>query len=110
MLSEKQISYYKQKTIRYLEGANIILTDEEKKRIEIVDFGLGKIESIGLQIFTYINTNRYCAKDIVMFPNQICPEHKHPTRSNGQPGKEETFRCREGKVYLYVEGENTISP
>jgi hypothetical protein len=28
----------------------------------------------------------------------------------GTPGKEETFRCRRGVVYLYVEGEPTAHP
>jgi D-lyxose ketol-isomerase len=36
------------------------------------------------------------------------PEHKHPT-VKGIPGKEETFRCRWGTVYLYVEGERMNS-
>jgi D-lyxose ketol-isomerase len=41
---------------------------------------------------------------MVLLPYQSCPEHMHvPT--NGSDGKEETFRCRYGKVYLYVEGE-----
>ncbi len=29
--------------------------------------------------------------------------------TNGQEGKEETFRCRYGSVYLYVEGEGDAS-
>jgi D-lyxose ketol-isomerase len=44
-----------------------------------------------------------------MFPDQTCPEHIHPTR-NGVSGKEETFRCRWGKVYLYVSGEKNCKP
>jgi len=28
----------------------------------------------------------------------------------GEPGKEETFRCRWGEVYLYVPGEATSNP
>jgi D-lyxose ketol-isomerase len=44
-----------------------------------------------------------------MFPNQTCPEHRHPPVEN-DPGKEETFRCRAGVVYLYVEGSETVSP
>ena len=41
---------------------------------------------------------------MVLLPGQTCAEHWHvPT--DGRPGKEETFRCRYGKVYLYVEGE-----
>ena len=86
------------------ESAGIILNDDEKERIEVADFGLDRVSEIGLQILTYINTERVCAKEMVLLPYQTCPEHMHvPT--NGSDGKEETFRCRYGKVYLYVEGE-----
>ena len=62
------------------------------------------VNSLGLQLITYINTERVCAKEMVLLPGQTCPEHKHvPT--NNLAGKEETFRCRYGEVYLYVEGE-----
>lgn len=96
----------KQKTVEYLEKAGIILTDEEKEKIEIADMGLGDLMTEGLQLFTYVNTSRYCAKELVLFPRQTCPEHRHPPVM-GEPGKEETFRCRWGTVYLYVEGEET---
>lgn len=43
-----------------------------------------------------------------MFPHQSCPEHWHPTK-NGVPGKEETFRCRWGTVYLYIPGERAAN-
>lgn len=43
---------------------------------------------------------------MVLFPHQTCPEHKQ-VETDGQPGKEETFRVRFGKVYLYVEGEGS---
>ena len=94
------------KTLSVLFDAGIVLTEEEQQQIEIVDFGLGELDKIGLQIFTYINTDRVCAKELILFPNQTCPEHKHPTINNTL-GKEETFRVRKGKVYLYVEGNPT---
>jgi D-lyxose ketol-isomerase len=37
------------------------------------------------------------------------PGAPHPP-FDGTPGKEETFRCRRGLVYLYVEGEPTAQP
>lgn len=86
------------------ERAGIVLNEEEKGRIEVVDFGLDQVEELGLQILTYINTERVCAKEMVLLPYQTCAEHKH-TPTAGMPGKEETFRCRYGKVYLYVAGE-----
>ncbi|MBQ9760348.1 MAG: D-lyxose/D-mannose family sugar isomerase [Clostridia bacterium] len=92
------------KALEFYEKAGIVLSDAEKKNIEVVDFEIGIVEKVGLQLLTYINTERVCAKEMVLLPHQTCPEHKHvPT--NGQAGKEETFRCRYGKVYLYVTGE-----
>ena len=97
---EKQVRL----SLEMYEKAGIILNDEEKGRIEVVDFGLDMVEDFGLQILTYVNTERVCAKEMVLLPYQTCAEHKHvPTA--GKEGKEETFRCRYGKVYLYVEGE-----
>lgn len=92
------------KALEYYEKAGIVLTEAEKQNIEIADFGLGDLEKIGLELVVYINTPRVCAKEMVLFPHQTCPEHKH-VPSNGTAGKEETFRCRYGDVYLYVEGE-----
>lgn len=102
----KSSEYLKQKeeTLAYFKKAGIVLTDAEKANVEVADFGLGKVREVGLQLVTYINTVRVCAKEMVLLPHQTCPEHKH-VETNGQQGKEETFRCRYGKVYLYVSGE-----
>jgi D-lyxose ketol-isomerase len=81
-----------------------VLTDKERENLEVADFGLSDLDNFGLQIVTYINTDYYCAKEMVLIPNQTCPEHRHP-EVNNQRGKQETFRCRWGEVYLYVEGE-----
>lgn len=87
-------------------NAGIVLTAEEQMEMEIVDFGLGELERTGLELVVYVNTDRYCAKELALFPRQTCPEHRHP-QVEGVPGKMETFRCRWGKVLLYVEGEAT---
>ncbi|MBN1891662.1 MAG: D-lyxose/D-mannose family sugar isomerase [Clostridiales bacterium] len=91
------------------DRASIVITDEEKMNLEIAEYGLDRWESIGLQIIVYVNTERCCAKEMVLFEHQTCPEHRHPPMP-GSPGKEETFRCRFGEVYLYVEGEATRAP
>ena len=92
------------KALEMYEKAGIVLSEKEKNSVEVVDWGLEQLEVLGLQIITYINTERVCAKEMVLLPGQTCAEHKHvPT--NGQEGKEETFRCRYGKCYLYVTGE-----
>ncbi|WP_174887629.1 D-lyxose/D-mannose family sugar isomerase [Cohnella herbarum] len=92
------------RTAELFAKAGIVLTAEESDRIEVACFGLGQLETQGLELITYVNTDRYCAKDLVLFPRQTCPEHIHPP-VNGEPGKMETFRCRWGSVMLYVEGE-----
>jgi D-lyxose ketol-isomerase len=71
--------------------------------------GLGELETTGLELVVYINTERVCAKELVLFPGQTCPEHRHPPIGD-DPGKEETFRCRWGLVYLYVEGPPVAQP
>ena len=92
-----------------LADAGIVLTPAEQEQIEVADFGLGRLDEIGLQLVVYVNTERVCAKELVLFPGQTCPEHRHPP-FEGTPGKEETFRCRSGLVYLYVEGDPTSQP
>lgn len=92
------------RALEYYEKAGIVLTDAEKNNIEVADFGLGDLENVGLQMIVYVNTDRVCAKEMVLTPYQTCPEHWH-IPSYGKDGKEETFRCRYGEVYLYVEGE-----
>jgi D-lyxose ketol-isomerase len=90
-----------------LAQAGIVLTSHERENIEIADFGLGRLHEIGLQIVVYVNTDRVCAKELVLFPHQRCPEHRHPP-FEGEPGKEETFRVRRGVVHLQVEGAGDI--
>jgi D-lyxose ketol-isomerase len=90
-----------------LADAGIVLTPAEREGIEVADFGLGRLEETGLQLVVYVNTERVCAKELVLFPGQTCPEHRHPP-FDGTPGKEETFRCRRGTVYLHIEGRDEL--
>ena len=109
MVSKAKYEELKNKVIACLSNNGIVLTEAEKENIEVADLGLNDVENIGLQIITYINTAKVCAKELILLPGQTCPEHRHPT-INGLPGKEETFRCRAGVVYLYVPGEKTANP
>lgn len=90
-----------------LAEAGIVLTPAEREAIEVADFGLGELDRWGLQIVVYVNTERVCAKELVMFPGQACPEHRHPP-VGGEPGKEETFRVRRGSVRLWVDGDGEV--
>ena len=93
-------------TIKMMMDNKIALTEDEKNRVEIADFGMSRLDDIGLQLIVYVNTDRCCAKEMVLFPYQTCPEHIHPD-VYGEKGKEETFRVRAGVCYLYVAGEPT---
>jgi D-lyxose ketol-isomerase len=97
----------RERAAQMLAAAGIVLTDAERERIEVADFGLGRLEEVGLQLVVYVNTERVCAKELVLFPHQACPEHRHPP-VGADPGKEETFRCRTGLVHLYVEGHEEV--
>jgi D-lyxose ketol-isomerase len=104
MVSAEERNMARQRTREMLDRAGIVLTPEEKENIEVTDLGLGRLYEIGLELVVYVNTKRVCAKELVLFPWQICPEHRHPAVFD-EPGKEETFRCRWGEVYLYIPGE-----
>ena len=94
-----------------LDRVGIVITDEEYRNMDISDLGLGRPHEIGAQIVVYVNNERYCAKEIVLLPGQIVPEHYHPPiEEKNYPGKMETFRCRWGEVYLHVPGEPTPNP
>lgn len=97
------------RALECLDDAGIVLTSSERADLEIVDFGFDDLASVGLQIHTYVNEDRYCAKELVLLPGQTCPEHRHPPLEDS-PGKRETFRCRRGEVSLFVEGDPTPDP
>lgn len=108
MVKRSQVREAQRRTAEMFNKVGIVLTNEEKDQIEVATFGLDDLEKQGLELITYENNERYCAKELVLFPRQTCPEHKHPPVGS-DPGKMETFRCRWGKVYLYIEGEPTAN-
>ena len=107
MLTQAEVESARTRAAAILEEAGIMLTPAERDAIEVADFGLGRLEEIGLQIVVYVNTDRVCAKELVMFPRQTCPEHRHPPVGD-EPGKEETFRVRRGVVHLHVDGREVV--
>jgi len=106
MITRSQVQLAQERAARMLAQAGIIVTPEERQNIEVAELGLGELEKTGLELVVYVNTDRYCAKELILFPRQTCPEHRHPDAMGGV-GKMETFRCRWGCVWLYVEGEPT---
>jgi D-lyxose ketol-isomerase len=109
-MKSADVKAMRRRAIRLLDQAGIVLRPEERAAIEVSDFGLGDVERLGLIVVVYENNDRYCAKEIVLLPRQMCPEHRHPLIDEKNPGKRETFRCRWGTVYLYAAGEPTAEP
>ena len=124
MIKRSEVKAAQAKAAAMLDEVGISMTPAEREGIEIAELGLGEFERTGLALITYINTDRYCGKELILFPRQTCPQHRHPRITQdmrdyegnapvppapveGDPGKMETFRCRSGEVYLYVEGEGT---
>ncbi|MCC6683424.1 MAG: D-lyxose/D-mannose family sugar isomerase [Phycisphaeraceae bacterium] len=89
--------------------AGLFFKQQEQADIEIADFGFSQFERLGLGVYVYVNTDRCCAKELAMWPGQTCPEHRHPPVRD-DPGKEETFRVRWGRMWLYVPGPAAAAP
>lgn len=89
--------------------AGIIAREDELAQIEVVDLGLGELEQTGLQILTLVQTSFVGVKLLILFPHQVFPQHRHPPLGD-YPGKEETFRCQWGELYLYMPGVPTRNP
>lgn len=104
MLNKADYDRLKATSLAYFEKAGIVISEAEKEAFQVAEYNLGCVDEIGLELIEYVNTDRCCAKELVLLPGQTCPEHRHPPVC-GEIGKEETFRCRYGTVYLYVTGE-----
>lgn len=102
-MKHSEVTAARRRARQMLAEAGIALSPVEAANIEVADMGLNRLAQEGLELITYENNDRYCAKELILFPGQTCPEHRHPP-IEGEPGKQETFRCRKGVVWLYVEG------
>jgi D-lyxose ketol-isomerase len=110
MITRAEWREARDRAVEILDRTGIALTLREKGEMEVADFGLGDLKHTGLEIVVYANIDRYCAKELILLPQQTCPEHRHPPLGEGNPGKIETLRCRWGRVYLYIPGERTKNP
>lgn len=108
-ISREVYNQAKKRALECFEKAHIVLSDREKEELEVADFGLNRLAEFGVQLVIYVNTERCSAKEVMLTPGQICPEHYHPD-IDGKEGKKETFRCRWGEFYLYVPGEPAQNP
>ncbi|MBN1936372.1 MAG: D-lyxose/D-mannose family sugar isomerase [Anaerolineae bacterium] len=109
MITRAEYESAKRRAAEIIRCAEILATPDELDRIEVVDLGLGELEQTGLQILTLVSTSEIGVKVLALFPNQCFAQHKHPPLGD-YPGKEETFRCQWGELYLYQPGPPAIAP
>lgn len=109
-MTKRAIERARAAAVDMLRKARIAVRPDETAAMEVTDLGLGDFKTVGIQVLVYENNDRYCAKELILLPRQTCPEHRHPPISARNAGKQETFRCRWGEIYLYVDGEPAPKP
>jgi D-lyxose ketol-isomerase len=100
MLSQSEYIHAQAKAAKLIKRAGLRVTKKEEAAIEVADFGLSRLEKVGVQILNWVATERIGVKILVLFPQQIMPEHWHPPVGS-DPGKEETLRLIAGAVSFY---------
>jgi D-lyxose ketol-isomerase len=109
MITREQNEEARRRAAELFDRAGILARPDEIAGIEVVDLGLSELEETGLQIMTLVSTGEIGVKVLALFPGQTFAQHKHPPLGD-YPGKEETFRCQWGELYLYMPGEPTSNP
>lgn len=107
MLTKADYAAAQRRAAAMIRESGICITDAEAGKVEVADFGLGRLEAEGAAILTFVATDRIAVKVVALFPNQTLPEHWHP-RVGDDPGKEETIRVVSGTVRLYIPGDACI--
>ena len=90
-----------------IEKTGLPFTPQELDSMVSADFGLSRLRQEGIQVLTFLLTEKIGAKVLVLLSGQTMLEHWHPKRG-ADAGKEETLRCLYGTCRLYIPGENTM--
>ena len=107
MISYEELTQARQQAFELIRVSGFPVHEREREKIEVADFGLGRLRVEGAQILTLVASTRIAAKLVVLLPHQTLPEHRHPAVGD-DPGKEETIRAFWGHVYIYAEGTDTL--
>lgn len=94
-------------TFTLIDQAGLLLTEQERDKLLLTDFGLGNLEQEGVELLDLLRTPTVRTGILVLLPNQTLPEHCHPSGPHG-PGKEETIRCMYGECRVYRPGADTL--
>ena len=66
MLTKELYEKYKKLALKHLKKAHIAVTKEEIENLEVAEYELGCLDKIGLELVVYVNTEKYCAKELVL--------------------------------------------
>ncbi|MGD0725708.1 MAG: D-lyxose/D-mannose family sugar isomerase [Spirochaetia bacterium] len=109
MITRSELEFARNRAGEMIHQAGLCLRADERERIEVADFGLGRLEIEGAQVLTLVQSERIGVKILVLFPGQTLPEHWHPSVGD-DPGKEETVRVAWGRLAVYTTGSSTAIP
>jgi len=107
MLTRADFTAAQKRAAAMIRASGICISDQESQKVEVADFGLGRLEVEGAQILTLLATDRMAVKIVALFPGQTLPEHWHPPVGD-DPGKEETIRVVSGEVRVYIPGDESM--
>lgn len=108
MLTRAECSAAQSRAAAMIEASGIVITVEETDKVEVADFGLGRLGIEGAQILTLVASGRIAVKVVALFGGQTLPEHWHPP-VGADPGKEETVRVVSGTLRFYVPGDENMT-
>ncbi len=109
MIPAEQLTQARERAAEMIRQSGVCVRPEQLADIQVVDFGMGELEQTGLQMLVVANTPVLTVKLLMLLPGQTCPQHRHGPFGDS-PGKEETFRCVWGELYVMMPGEPTANP
>jgi D-lyxose ketol-isomerase len=109
MIAEAEMVEIKRRAREQFVQSGALLRPDELDRIFVEDFSLGDFDRIGLAILQVVDAPAVNVRLYAMRPHQLCPEHRHRPQGD-YAGKEETFRCQWGTLYVCLPGDPTQNP
>lgn len=104
MMTPPQARSYADEIGQLIDRAGFAVTRQEMSALRLVDTSYDDFRAIGLSLVDLCMHERYGSRLVIVLPNQIIPEHWHPS-ADGYIGKQETFRLLSGEVEAYLEGD-----
>jgi len=104
VISRKTYEDARKRALELARTARIALSQKEIATMDVADFGLGNLNSEGVQIVSLFDTSQLCGRLLILFAGQTEPEHNHVPVGN-HPGKQEVVRLAYGSMFFYVPGD-----